>query len=138
MLVGSAIFAISLFGAAGFFPFGPSPAHSEQQNPSILWAAAAPGREPKGRELRVAASSPGAIKEVLVELNDRVKVGDLLIRLDDEELKAKLAAAKADAAVRMADRNGQGQKQRSTAVRPRTVFTTPNAPHSMLGSNSTG
>src|SRR5262249_15421674 len=44
-------------------------------------------------------------KEVLVDLNDRVRKGDLLIRLDDEELKAKLAAAKAETAVRAAERD---------------------------------
>ncbi len=75
------------------------------------WAAAAPGRvEPKGRELHVGAPVPAAIKEVLVQLNDRVKAGDLLIRLDDEELKAKLAAAEAEVAVREADRNSSEAK----------------------------
>src|SRR5262249_17848703 len=44
-------------------------------------------------------------KEVLVELNDRVRTGDLLIRLQDDELKAKLAAVKAGAAARAAERN---------------------------------
>jgi HlyD family secretion protein len=106
LFVGVMMLAVSIFGAAGLLSFGPSPAYSEQSAPLDAWAAAAPGRvEPKGRELRVAASSPGAIKEVLVELNDKVKAGDLLIRLDDEELKAKLAAVKADAAVRLADRD---------------------------------
>ncbi|MBI4724509.1 MAG: efflux RND transporter periplasmic adaptor subunit, partial [Rhodomicrobium sp.] len=58
-----------------------------------------------GRELRIGASAPAAIKEVLVQLNGRVKTGDLLIQFDDEELKAKLAAAKAEAAVRAAERD---------------------------------
>ena len=75
------------------------------------WAAAAPGRvEPKGRELRVSAPSPAVIRDVLVQLNDRVKAGDLLIRLDDAELKAKLAAVEAEAAAREADRNGTEAK----------------------------
>ena len=75
------------------------------------WAAAAPGRvEPKGRELRVSAPSPAVIRDVLVQLNDRVKAGDLLIRLDDAELKAKLAAVEAEAAAREADRNATEAK----------------------------
>jgi HlyD family secretion protein len=69
-------------------------------------AAAAPGRvEPKGRELKISAPVSAAIKEVLVQLNDRVQAGDMLIRLDDEELKGKLGAAEAEVAVREADRN---------------------------------
>jgi HlyD family secretion protein len=55
--------------------------------------------------LRIGAPAPAAIKEVLVALNDRVRSGDLLIRLDDDELKAKLAAVKAGAAARAAERD---------------------------------
>jgi HlyD family secretion protein len=107
LVFGVLTFGISVFGAAGLLSFGPAPAHSEPPVSSeSVWAAAAPGRvEPKGRELRIAAPSPATIKDVLVELNDRVRKGDLLIRLDDDELKAKLAAAKAEAAVRAAERN---------------------------------
>ena len=100
-------FGISVVGAAGMFSSGSLPAHSEP--PATVepaWAAAAPGRvEPKGKELRIGAPAPAVIKDVLVELNDRVETGDLLIRLDDGELKAKLAAVKAEAAARLADRD---------------------------------
>ena len=91
---------------------GTASAHSgEAASFDLGWAAAAPGRvEPKGRELHVGAPVPAAIKEVLVQLNDHVKAGDLLIRLDDEELKAKLAAAEAEVAVREADRNSSEAK----------------------------
>ena len=82
-----------------------------ESGPEPVWAAAAPGRvEPKGRELRVGAPAPSVIREVLVQLNDRVKAGDLLIRLDDAELKAKLAAVEAEAAAREADRNATEAK----------------------------
>ncbi len=112
LLFGVLTFGTAIVGAMGLLSYGTEPAHSEQ--PVTLepaWAAAAPGRvEPKGRELHVRASATGAIKEVLVQLNDRVKTGDLLIRLDDEELKAKLAAAKAEAAVRAAERDDAKEK----------------------------
>ncbi|MFY9642599.1 MAG: HlyD family efflux transporter periplasmic adaptor subunit [Rhodomicrobium sp.] len=112
LLFGVLTFGTGVVGAMGLLSFGVWPAYSEQ--PAALepaWAAAAPGRvEPKGRELHVRASAPGAIKEVLVQLNDRVKAGDLLIRLDDEELKAKLAASKAEAAVRAAERDDKEVK----------------------------
>jgi len=96
-----------LIGSAVVLVLGAMPTHSEQTVSSETpWAAAAPGRvEPKGRELRIVAPAPAVITEVLVSLNDRVQKGDLLIRLDDEELKAKLAAAKAQVAVRTADRD---------------------------------
>ncbi|MGB9165924.1 MAG: biotin/lipoyl-binding protein, partial [Rhodomicrobium sp.] len=96
-LLGLAAAGASLIGAAAVLVLGAMPTHSEQTvSPEPIWAAAAPGRvEPKGRELRIVATSPAVIKEVLVGLNDKVQKGDLLIRLDDEELKAKLAAAKA-------------------------------------------
>jgi HlyD family secretion protein len=107
LVIGVLTFGVSVCGAAGLLSFGPAPAHSEPPLASeALWAAAAPGRvEPKGRELRIGAPVPAAIKEVLVELNDRVRTGDLLIRLDDDELRAKLGAVKAEAAVRAAERD---------------------------------
>ncbi|MGO9473392.1 MAG: HlyD family secretion protein [Rhodomicrobium sp.] len=112
LFLGVLTFGIGAIGATGLFSLGSTPARSEQ--PATLepaWAAAAPGRvEPKGRELHLGASAPAAIKEVLVQLNDRVKTGDLLIKLDDEELKAKLAAVKAEAAVRLAERDSNEVK----------------------------
>lgn len=97
-----------VLGATGNLAMGPAPAHSELPavRPDPAWAAAAPGRvEPRGRELRIGASMPAIIKEVQVQLNDRVRAGDLLIRLEDDELKAKLAAVKAEAAVRATERD---------------------------------
>jgi HlyD family secretion protein len=113
MLLSAALsFGIIAFGAPGLLIPRLVAAPAEQPVTfEPVWAAAAPGRvEPKGRELRVAASAPASIKEVLVGLNDRVKAGDLLIRLDDEELKAKLAAAKAEAQVRTAERDQSDAK----------------------------
>ena len=106
-LFGLAALGTILAGSAVVLIVGAMPTHSEQTvTPDTTWAAAAPGRvEPKGRELRIGAPAPAVIKEVLVSLNDRVQKGDLLIRLDDEELKAKLAAAKAQMVVRTTDRD---------------------------------
>jgi len=106
-LLGVAALGASLIASAVVLVLGAMPTHSEQPfSPEPAWAAAAPGRiEPKGRELRIVAPSPAVIKEVLAGLNDRVQKGDILIRLDDEELKAKLAAAKAQVAVRTTDRD---------------------------------
>ncbi len=112
MLILGTLTAGTALGAAGMLSYGPEPALS--QKPVAVepaWAAAAPGRvEPKGRELHIGALTPAAIKEVLVQVNDRVKAGDLLIRLDDDEARAKLAAAKAEVAVRLAERDDVNAK----------------------------
>ncbi len=104
---GLAAIGVTLIGSAVVLVLGAIPTYSEHAaNSETTWAAAAPGRvEPKGRELRIVAPAPAVIREVLALLNDRVQKGDLLIRLDDEELKAKLAAAKAQVAVRTTDRD---------------------------------
>src|SRR5262245_57127348 len=47
-----------------------------------VWAASAPGRvEPAGGEIRISAQVPGRVTEVLVDVNDKVAAGDLLVKL---------------------------------------------------------
>ncbi len=70
------------------------------------WALSAPGRvEPKGGEIRVSPQSVGRIVQVLASLNQKVTAGDLLIKLEDSEIEARLAAADAEASVRRRDRD---------------------------------
>jgi len=72
------------------------------------WAASATGRvEPKSGEVHVASEVPGRIEDIAVELNDRVKKGDLLIQLDDANALTKVAAAAAQASARERDRNDE-------------------------------
>jgi HlyD family secretion protein len=74
--------------------------------PKGSWAASAPGRvEPLGGEVRITAQTPGRIAEVLTAVNDKVFAGDLLVRLDDEELLARVHSASAEAAIRKRDRD---------------------------------
>lgn len=76
--------------------------------PPMNWIVAAPGRvEPKSGEIRVGTPILGRIAEVHVKVNDEVGEGDLLVRLDDEELKARLNAAEAEAGARKRDRDAQ-------------------------------
>lgn len=76
--------------------------------PKIDWVAAAPGRiEPKSGLVRVGAQLLGRIAEVTVKLNDKVEEGELLIRLDDEEARARLQAAETEAASRKRERDAQ-------------------------------
>ncbi len=74
----------------------------------IDWLAAAPGRvEPKFGLVRISAQLPGRIADVNVKLNDEVEDGELLIRLDDEEARARLQAAETEAASRKRERDSQ-------------------------------
>jgi HlyD family secretion protein len=76
-----------------------------------VWAASATGRvEPKDGEVRISGQAPGQIVEVVAKTNDRVKAGDLLVRLDDDDLIAKLAAADAEALVREREREEEAVK----------------------------
>jgi HlyD family secretion protein len=71
-----------------------------------VWAASAPGRvEPLDGEIHVSALLPGRIAEVLVARNDKVMAGDLMLRLDDEELLARQASAAAEASIRKRERD---------------------------------
>ena len=71
------------------------------------WAASAPGRvEPSGGEVRIGAQAGGRISEVLVALNDKVGAGEMLVRLDDGDLIARVHAATAELAIRRKDRDG--------------------------------
>ncbi len=73
---------------------------------STRWIAAAPGRvEPKGGLINIGAPQVGRIFEVMVAVNDKVEDGELLIRLDDAEFRAKLAAAETETGSRLRERD---------------------------------
>jgi HlyD family secretion protein len=74
----------------------------------LPWVAAAPGRvEPGSGEFRLGAAIIGKVADVPVKVNDDVEAGELLIRLDDEESRARLAAAEADEGLRRRERDNQ-------------------------------
>lgn len=75
---------------------------------ALPWIAAAPGRiEPRTGEIRVGAPILGRVSEVYVKVNDEVTEGDLLVRLDDEDVRARLSATEAEAGARKRDRDAQ-------------------------------
>lgn len=72
------------------------------------WQAVAPGRvEPLSGEIRITSVVGALVGEVLVKANDKVFAGEPLIRLRDDELRARLAAAEAQVALRQRARNDQ-------------------------------
>jgi HlyD family secretion protein len=72
------------------------------------WQAVAPGLvEPWSGRIDVMAPVIGRISEVLVSAGDKVAAGEILIRLDDEEARARLASAQVQVAMRKRARNDQ-------------------------------
>lgn len=70
------------------------------------WAASATGRvEPKDGEVRITTQTGGEIVAVNVSTNDKVGKGDVLVQLDDKDLVDKLSAARAEASVRVRERD---------------------------------
>ena len=108
-LVGCAL----VLGSAAF-----APAILAQDGPRTgddpkRWQAVAPGRvEPWSGEIKIAAPVIATIGEVLVKPTDKVFAGELLIRLQDEEVRARLATAEAQVAMRRRARNDQTASNR--------------------------
>lgn len=76
--------------------------------PRLTWTASAPGRvEPRGGEIKIGSQAAGRIVDVAVKVNDRVVAGDLMIRLDDEDARARILAADAEASVRRRERDAE-------------------------------
>ena len=94
--------AAVVLAMATTMPVGPvarstAPGSSEDKQ----WSAVAPGRiEALSGQIKIAASVAGLVDKVLVKANDRVFAGEPLIRLADDELRARLAATEAQVEVR--------------------------------------
>jgi HlyD family secretion protein len=75
------------------------------------WEATAPGRvEPTSGEIRLSPLAPGRIARVLVASNDKVFAGELLVRFDDEEARARLVEAQAQVLMRQRAREDETKK----------------------------
>ncbi len=87
---------------------GDSKAAKATEKTGPQWVAAAPGRvEPGSGEVNIGAAILGQVADVTVKINDKVEEGELLIRLDDEEARARLAAAEAEAGLRKRQRDAE-------------------------------
>lgn len=82
-------------------------AGSSQQPPAAHdWIAAAPGRvEPRNGEIRIGTPILGRVLEVLARVGDTVEEGEMLVHLDDDEARARMAAAEAEAGARRQERD---------------------------------
>src|SRR5437868_13669871 len=78
------------------------------------WATVAPGRvEPVSGEVRIVASVPAVVDEVLVKVGDRVFAGEAMIRLRDDEARARLVAAETQVLMRRRARSDQSVSGRA-------------------------
>ena len=78
------------------------------------WQAVAPGLvEPVSGEIKVAAPLVSRIGDVIVKPNDKVVAGQLLVRLEDEELRPRVASAEAQVALRLRVRNDKSARGRA-------------------------
>lgn len=76
-----------------------------------LWAASATGRvEPKSGQILIGTQMPGRVADVAVHVNDKVRAGDLLVRLDEDDLITRLSAAMAEVQVREREREEEPAK----------------------------
>ncbi|AHB49372.1 secretion protein HlyD [Hyphomicrobium nitrativorans NL23] len=98
-----------LAGAGGYLAYDKfRNANAEDDEVVVVpkdYVVAAPGRvEPRSGEIRLGASYLGRVEEVMVKVDDKVEEGELLLRLDDAEARAKLASAETEAEALREDR----------------------------------
>ena len=127
--------------AASPAPITNQPQAQSTANPGpVSWVAAAPGRvEPRSGQIRIGTACAAASTRWPSRHNDKVAEGEVLIRLDDKEARARLTAAEAEAAARKRERDAQpatAGRERCHA-RPRTPCSRPSAPSPTPASSST-
>ena len=92
-----ALYAITAIAPVGTTKWGVSAETPTEKR----WQAVAPGRiEACSGQIKVATAVVGVVQKVLVKTNDKVFAGEALIQLADEELRARLAAAETQTALR--------------------------------------
>jgi len=108
VLIVGALTVIFAFVAAREQPLTVAGADDGATGSVNAWQAVAPGRvQPANGETRISAPVVGVVSEVLVKTNDKVFAGEPLIRLQSEELRARLKSAQAQVAMRERERHDQ-------------------------------
>ncbi len=98
------VLAALLCGLAAALPLrvgAQEPARAKSDADRKNWQAVAPGRvEPRSGEIRIASPMIARIAEILVKPNDEVFAGEVLIRLEDDEVRTRWAKADLQVALR--------------------------------------
>ena len=100
--------AIAMLGlAAAFAPsllptIAQESAPPNQAAPEVKgWQAVAPGRvEPRTEQIRIGSPEVGRVGQVLVKVNDTVFAGEALIRIDNDEVRTRLAKVETEVNLR--------------------------------------
>ncbi len=72
------------------------------------WRAVAPGKvEPASGEIKILSAMIGRVADVLVSADEQVFFGDLLVRLDEADARARLSRAQAQFAMQKRARNDE-------------------------------
>ncbi len=120
------VLSVLCLGIPAAFVAAAAPAHAQQPVHSTKsdsdederWLVVAPGRvEPATGEIKVASPVVGVIAEVLVKANEAVAAGDPLIRLTDDEARARVAASEVQVALRRRVRNDDKPDAKAVARR---------------------
>lgn len=106
----------------------PSTTPAQQPTPPVaapaqtrsMWVASASGRvEPLGGEVKIGPQSAGRVVKVAVSMNEQVRSGEVLLRLDDADLLIRHAAIEAEAAVRKRERDTETVPRGGPAIERR-------------------
>ena len=102
-MAAAAMFALEITAA------GAQPNAVQEAEANNKWQAVAPGLvEPRTGEIKVMAPVIGIVSKVLVRTGEKVLADEPLIRLDDEEARARIATSQAQVEMRQRARNDQG------------------------------
>lgn len=91
-------FAIYWVKVSARKPVAAPPLNEPAQSSFVRTIAGAGIIESTGRNINLAPPIPGQVVEIFVKENDKVKAGDALYRIDDSEIRSKLASATAEIA----------------------------------------
>jgi macrolide-specific efflux system membrane fusion protein len=124
--IGMAVSVIALAGAGGWYalsrpanPTGPAIALVARRDLSATVTATGTIKAMVGAEVRVGARIPGRVDQLSVQAGDRVKAGQVIARLEQDDLLAAVEKARADLAAAEAKlatvRNGARTQELQTA-----------------------
>jgi HlyD family secretion protein len=98
--------AVGLLGLLASFTMLASIGPGSGAEANKQWRATAPGEvEPASGEIKIGSSVVGRIAQVLVKPDDKVFAGELLVRIEDDDLRAKVTVAEAQVALQKRLRN---------------------------------
>jgi multidrug efflux pump subunit AcrA (membrane-fusion protein) len=124
--IGVAVSVIAVAGAGGWYalgrpanPAGPAVAPVVRRDLSATVTATGTIKAMVGAEVRVGARIPGRVERLAVQVGDRVKVGQVIARLEQDDLRAAVEKARADLAAAEAKlatvKNGARPQELQTA-----------------------